>query len=141
MKSLFVTPRFWILLFSLIVVVVATISPGFELEVENAAAMAVVVVSYMLGLAVDPGPGGWRGYLRSRKFWAAAIGLAMIFLDAFHILLPAGMTPELLITLSVLFGGAIGSFALEKPPIGINISPPEMDPRETANLINRALGR
>lgn len=115
MKDLFISRKFWALVFGLVVVVIAAFSPNFSIDPETAAAFAVIVVSYVLGVAVDPGPGGWRGVIQSRKFYAAVFGLIMVFLDAFHVVLPAGLTPDMLITLSVIVGGYIGSVAIEKP--------------------------
>jgi len=68
-------------------------------------------------VAVDPGPGGWRGVVQSRKFWAAAIGLVIMFLDAFEIGLPFGLSPEILISISVTIGAYIAGVAIEGPPV------------------------
>jgi hypothetical protein len=72
-------------------------------------------VAYVVGAAVDPGPGGWRGVIQSRKFWAASFGLLVIILDGFGLVLPVGLTSEQLILIAITIGGYISGVALEKP--------------------------
>jgi len=117
MKDLFTSRKFWATLITLLVILVATISPGFDLDPDQAAGFTIIIASYVIGVAVDPGPGGWRGVVRSRKFWAAAIGLAILLLDAFHIGIPFGLTPEILISISVTIGAYIAGVAIEGPPV------------------------
>jgi uncharacterized membrane protein len=114
MSELLVSRKFWVTILTLIVLLVAAfINPGFELDTEHAAGLAVVAVSYLLGVAYDPGPGGWRGWIKSRKWWAAVIGFLVVWLDAFGIGLPEGLTSEMLITICGLIGGYIGGVAIE----------------------------
>jgi hypothetical protein len=120
MKDLFLSRKFLALLLALLAAIVAAFRPDFQVDADTAAAFAVVVVSYILGVAVDPGPGGWRGVIKSRKFYAALVGLVVIFLDAFHLVLPAGLTPEMLISLAVIIGGYIGGVAFEMPKYAFN---------------------
>jgi len=116
MKDLFTSRKFWATLFTLLVILIATVSPGFDLDADQAAGFTIIIVSYIIGVAVDPGPGGWRGVIQSRKFWAATIGLVIMFLDAFHVGLPFGLTPEILISISVTIGAYIAGVAIEGPP-------------------------
>lgn len=113
MKDLFTSRKFWSLLIALVVLFVGVFSPTFQLDEEQTVGLVIVVVSYMLGVAVDPGPGGWRGVLASRKFWAAGVGLVIIFTDAFGLKLPSEVTPEFLIYICVMVGTYIGGVALE----------------------------
>jgi hypothetical protein len=115
MTNLFTSRKIWIALLMLIAVLIASFNPAFDLRTEDAAGFAVVAVAYLVGVAVDPGPGGWRGVLQSRKFWAAVLGFLIVFLDAFHIALPFNLTPEILVTIAVTIGGYIAGVALEKP--------------------------
>lgn len=115
MKDMLTSRKFWVAVLAVAVIVIAAFVPGFDLEVDTAAGMAVIVVAYLVGVAVDPGPGGWRGIIASRKFWAALVGFVIIFLDAFHIILPFGLTPEILVTVCVVIGGYIAGVALEIP--------------------------
>lgn len=119
--SLFTSRKFWAAIFGLFVLLMPRIFPTFHLDVDAAAALVVVVTSYILGVAVDPGVAGWRGVVQSRKFWAALIGFAVIVLDGFNLTLPGGLTPEMLITMAVVLGGYIGGIALEKPKLYIDV--------------------
>ena len=83
------------------------------MQTEEASGFAIVIVSYVIGVAVDPGPGGWRGVLQSRKFWAAVLGFLVVFLNAFHVELPFELTPEQLITFAVTIGSYIAGVAIE----------------------------
>ena len=78
MKTLLTSRKFWMALIALTALTISAFLPGFELDQERAAGLAVIVVSYIIGVAVDPGPGGWRGVIQSRKFGAALVGLAEI---------------------------------------------------------------
>lgn len=117
LKGLLTSRKFWVTVLAIIVIVVAAFSPGFELDQEAGAGFAVIAVSYILGVAVDPGPGGWRGVLQSRKFWAAVLGFLIVFLDAFGVRLPFGITEEQLVEIAVVIGGYIGGVALESKQI------------------------
>ena len=61
MKNLFTSRKFWALVIGLVVLVVAQFVPGFKLDENAAVGLAVIVAAYIVGVAVDPGPGGWRG--------------------------------------------------------------------------------
>lgn len=121
MNTLLTSRKFWIAALALLLVVMQAFFPAFEMDAENATAMLVVIVAYLVGVSVDPGPGGWRGVLRSRKFWSAVIGLVVIFLDGFGVVLPFELSTEQLIALAVTLGGYITAVALEKPK---NLSQP-----------------
>lgn len=122
MKDLLISRKFWAAILVLVVVVVSVFSPGFDLDTEHAAGLVVVAVTYIVGVAVDPGPGGWKGILQSRKFWAATLGFLLMILDALHIVLPFELTLEQLITIAVAIGAYISAVALEKPKVSKNIS-------------------
>ncbi len=115
MKDLLTSRKFWAAIITIIVLIVSSIIPGFDLEADTAAGFVIIMVSYMIGVAVDPGPGGWRGVIQSRKFWGACVGLLILSLDAFHIILPLGLTPEILISIAVAIGGYIAGVAREGP--------------------------
>lgn len=117
MKDLLISRKFWTSMLLLVVVVVSVFIPGFNLDTEQAAGLLVIAVSYIIGVAVDPGPGDWRGVLQSRKFWAAIVGFTVMILDGFGILLPLELTPEQLITIAVTIGALISGVALQKPKL------------------------
>lgn len=116
MKDLFISRKFWAAVIVLMVTITSAFMPSFELDTGHAAGLAVIAVSYLVGVAVDPGPNGgtWRGVIQSRKFWAAVIGLVVLFLDGFGIGLPLGFSEEQLILIAVTFGGYIAGVAFER---------------------------
>lgn len=116
MKALFTSRQFWFALLMFLAVIVASFIPGFEINTEEAAAYCVVVASYILGVSIDPGPGGWRGWMQSRKFWAAVIGFLVTTLSAFNVQLPFGITADQLVALAVTIGAYIAGTAIQGPP-------------------------
>ncbi len=120
MKSVLLSRKFWVALLVLAAVILSVFIPNFELRTEDAAGFAIIAVSYLVGVAVDPGPGGWKGVLQSRKFWAAVVGFLVVWMDAFHIVLPFDLQPDQLISIAIVLGGYIAGVALEKPPVIAN---------------------
>jgi len=110
------TREFWVAILVLLVMIVGQFMPGFQMDVESAAAAGAIVLAYLIGIAVDPGPGGWKGVIQSRKFYAALFGLVFIFLDAFGVKLPIDLTPEILVTLASIVGGLIANASIQGPP-------------------------
>jgi hypothetical protein len=113
MKTLLTSRKFWLLVIALVVLIVSTAVPTFELDEEAGAGFLVIACSYLVGVAVDPGPGGWRGVLQSRKFWAAVLGFLVMTLGAFDVKLPFGLTEDILVEIAVLIGGYIAGVAIE----------------------------
>ncbi|MFA5836187.1 MAG: hypothetical protein WC837_04440 [Bellilinea sp.] len=113
MKDLFTSRKFWMTVLALLVIIISAFVPSFSIDQERGAGLAVIVVSYVIGVAVDPGPGGWAGVLKSRKFWAAAVGLVVIFLDGFGVKLPLGITEAQLADIAIVLGAFITGVALE----------------------------
>ena len=117
MKDLFTSRKFWVAILMLVVIIISAFFPNFQMDADHAAGFAIVIVAYLLGVAVDPGPGGWKGVIQSRKFWAAVFGFLVIFLDGFGIGLPMGLTADQLVLIAVTVGGYISSVAFEKPKL------------------------
>lgn len=113
MKNILLSRKFWVALLAFVAVVIGAFLPDFDLNTEEAASFAIIAVTYLVGVAVDPGPGGWAGVLRSRKFWAAITGFLLVWLNAFQITLPFNLSPDQLISLAVVVGGYIAGVALE----------------------------
>jgi hypothetical protein len=115
MQGLVTSRKFWAAAIALVVIIVASFVPDFAIDQERAVSMAVIMVTYLVGTAIDPGPGNWKGVILSRKFWAAVIGLAVIFMDAFHLVLPLELTTEQLVSVVVIISGYIAGVAVEQP--------------------------
>ncbi|MCC6147774.1 MAG: hypothetical protein IT308_09425 [Anaerolineaceae bacterium] len=115
MKTLFTSRKFWVAFITLIAVIIGVFIPGFALNIEEAAGLVIIAVAYLVGVAVDPGPGDWRGVIQSRKFWAAAIGFVLVWFEAFHVVLPFDLAPDQLISIAVVIGGYIAGVAFEQP--------------------------
>jgi len=112
--------RIWVLLVSLAVLLVQVWVPSFKLNEGGFVNMALVVVPMMVGLAVDPGSpvDKWKLFLtKSRKFGTAFIGMVVLVLHGFGLVVPLGVTPEVLTMFFVVIAGLISSFALEKKPV------------------------
>lgn len=116
MKHLLTSREFWTAVLTIFVLIMGQVFPSFHLDVAAASALVVLAVSYMVGVVVDPGPGGWVGTLKSRKFWAAAIGFILIILNGFGIVLPDGLTVESIVTIVVTLAGLIVSIFVSPPP-------------------------
>lgn len=117
MKDLLLSRKFWAALLVLAVIVVSAFSPGFDMDTDAAAGLVVIAVSYIVGVAVDPGPGGWKGVLESRKFWAAVLGFLVMILDGFGIGLPFELSIEQLVSFVLVITGFITAVAVEKPKV------------------------
>lgn len=119
MNTILTSRRFWVALFTIIVTFIVTRFPAFNLDPETATGFVIVAVTYLLGLAVDPGQftNKWSMLLQSRKFWAAVIGFAVLILNGFGVLVPLGITSEQIIGFVTLLGGYIASVAFEKKPV------------------------
>ena len=115
MKDLIMSRKFWAAILMLAMVVIGTFVPGFTLNTEEASGMLIIVVTYILGVAVDPGLGGWAGVFQSRKFWAAIVGFAVMWMNAFGVVLPFNMTPDQVIIFAVTMSGYIAGVAVEQP--------------------------
>jgi hypothetical protein len=113
MKDLLTSRKFWALVIGLLVLFTAHFFPNFQLDEEATIGLVVVVASYVVGTAIDPGPGGWRGVVQSRKFWAALVGLAAIFMKAFGAAWPEQLPQDTVIWLAVLVGTYISGVAIE----------------------------
>ena len=115
MSGILTSRKFWALVIGLLLLVAVQFIPSFAVDEELAISFLVIIASYILGVAVDPGPGGWRGVLQSRKFWAALVGFAVLVLNGFGVNLPEGLPAETLIWFAVLVGTFISGVALEAP--------------------------
>lgn len=89
--------KFWVALFALFVVIFQSFVPEFNFDTEIAIGFTLIIVSYIVGITLDPG-GGWSTLLKSRKFWASLVGLVFVFLRAFNVVLPEGIGEEAIIT-------------------------------------------
>lgn len=118
MKDLFISRKFWVAAIGLLIIVVGAFLPGYSLDDQALADLVIIVVGFGIGLAVDPGDplAKWAGLLKSRKFWAAVVGIVVIFLNSFSVALPAALTPDQLTAFVLIVTGYIGAVAFEKKP-------------------------
>jgi|GEM_PF-5112222 len=115
--SVFTSRRFWVSVFTLLMMLILPHLPGFHLDMINAAGFLVIVISYLIGITVDPGPGGWAGVLQSRKFWSAVIGFTFLILNGFGVFLVAGIGQDQVLVIVVTIAGYISVVAFQvKPP-------------------------
>lgn len=112
-KGILTSRKFWATVLTLAVLIIGSVSSGFHLDEETGAAFLVIMVSYVIGVSVDPGPGGWQGVLKSRKFWTATVGFVLVLLDGFGIKLPFGLSGDQMIEICLALGGWIVGVALE----------------------------
>jgi|WetSurMetagenome_2_1015567.scaffolds.fasta_scaffold249046_2 hypothetical protein len=105
--------KFWFALITLIVVVLTTFLPSFDINTEEATGFIFLAVTLMIGVAVDPTPGvaKWGALVRDYKFWAAVVGFVFLALKGFGIMLifSADQVTQVL----VIIGGYIASVALK----------------------------
>jgi uncharacterized membrane protein len=116
MKYILTDKRLWLAVLMILVLIVGQFYADFDMDTDAAAGMVVIAVSYIVGLAVDPGQPGWKGVLQSRKFWAAVLGFLLMVLQGFGFGLPFDLTMEQYVTIAVTIGGLIASWAVEKKP-------------------------
>lgn len=120
MSGLFSSRKFWVTFFALVIIVIASFVPGFDFDVETAAGFTLVIVSFVIGLAVDPGSPiqKWKHLFETRKFWAAVVGIFVVFLNAFELVLPFELTVEQFITVCLTVSTYIFGVAFEKKDAG-----------------------
>jgi hypothetical protein len=121
---IWISRKFWGIIIPFIILGICQFFPSFHLDGEAATGLIVVVAGYVLSVAVDPGAnaGTWFGVFASRKFWAALVGLTVMFLDGFGLKLPASLPPNSLIDIGALICAYMGGVAIEgvkKPPIDL----------------------
>lgn len=115
MGTLLVSRKFWVALVALAVIVVGAFVPDYALDEQALVDLVVIAVAYVVGVAVDPGPGNSKiaELLRSRKFWATFVGMSVVVLNGLHLVLPVGLTPDQLTGFAVVIGGYIAGVAIE----------------------------
>ncbi len=111
-KTLLTSRKFWTLILALLVLIVAQFVPSFSLDEEAGVGMLIVLGTYMVDVAIDPG-NGWKTMLQSRKFWAALVGFVVMVLGGFGIGLPFGLTQDVLIQIATAISLYMTSVAIE----------------------------
>ena len=114
--TVFTSRRFWVSVFTLAAILLLPYMPGYHLDAATAAGFLVIVIAYLVGIARDPGPGGWAGVLQSRKFWAAFIGFVFLILDGFGVMLPARLGQDQILVIVVTIAGYISAVAFKVDP-------------------------
>jgi len=103
---------FWLALLTIIALVIGVVQPGFSMDVEAAVGMAVIMGMYLISYGLNPSGTGLIEMLKSRKFWAAVIGLAVLYLDAFHVF-PKSLNTEAVIGFVTLISWYMICLALD----------------------------
>ena len=104
LSSLFTSRKFLVSLVALLVVVVTHYIPNFNLDIEGFVGLLLVVISYVFGVAFDPGQ-GLSGVFKSRKFWATLIG--MVFMIVRGLGYMPVLDPEQVVSICVVLSGYI----------------------------------
>lgn len=108
--------KFWLLVVALVVLIVGNVFyEGFALDGEAATGFLVILATYMVGLVIDPGEprAKWVKLLKSRKFYAAGIGLVVMVMASFDMVLPFGVSEDQLLEIAVAFGSYIAAVAMQ----------------------------
>jgi uncharacterized membrane protein YiaA len=88
--------KFIALVLAIIVLVVQVWIPEFKLDEMGTAALAVVVIGYILAVALDPGQekAKLKELVCSRKFWASLIALGIVICDGFNLWVRFGISKD-----------------------------------------------
>ena len=80
-----------------------------ELDQGGLVGYVLVISSLVVGLGIHAGDSSakWAALLVDKRFWTAAVGLVVVFLNAFHTTLPYGLTQEQILGICVALGGYI----------------------------------
>ena len=114
-RDLLSSRKFWAAAVGIVTIILSGFQKILVIPTEEIIGFAIVMGGYIAGVAFDPGDPAkrWASLLGSRKFWAAIIGFLVLFLNAYHIVLPLNLTPDQVTGFCVLIGGYIASVALE----------------------------
>lgn len=87
---------------------------GRSFNTEELIGLLVVVVSYIIAVAVNPGIDGGKlaETLKSRRFWAAVVGILVMGVGVVGLKLP--LSPDNMIEIAVVLGGYIVSVGVEQ---------------------------
>ncbi len=103
------------------------------LDLPALVTFVILISAYVLMVAKDPG-NGWRGLLMSRKFIGAVVGIVLLFLRAYEVALPTGVSEEALLGMANLMAGIIAYAGYQGPPIA-EVPEPELPVDEEAAVI------
>jgi hypothetical protein len=116
--SLLTSRKLWAALIGVLLLALPLLAPGLELDEEALTGLVVTLAAYIVGVAVEGGApftdqplAKLRALLGSRKFWAAAVSLAVVTLQAFDPRFP--MTAEQVTPLVSLLAAYIVGTAVE----------------------------
>lgn len=111
MLDLLKSRKFWAVVVGLVVTYLLRLFPNFNLDQEATVSFLVLLASYIVGTALDPGV-GWHGLLTSRKFYAAIVGLGITVLQGFGVQLPAEIPADTVTYILYLLSTYIAGVAI-----------------------------
>lgn len=85
--DILISRKFWASLVALAFVFVAAYKPDFPVTEEQIIGLAMIIISYVAGTALDPGaPVTSLGkkllaLIQSKKFWTSVVGIVILFIS------------------------------------------------------------
>lgn len=107
MSELLTSRKFWVTLISAVAMVVLQ-ATGHSLDPEVLGGYLATTFAYVFSIVLDPGQ-GYKGLLKSRKFWAMLTGFVLMVLQSFNVIPPDWVTPEVVSGVLALIAGYIFS--------------------------------
>jgi uncharacterized protein YebE (UPF0316 family) len=111
MLALLDSRKFWAALVGVVAVIAEVYGKTFSQD--ELVGLILIVVSYMVAIAINPTVDGSKiaETLKSRRFWAALVGIVVLAANVFGLKLP--LVPENMIEIALVLSGYIVSVGFE----------------------------
>jgi uncharacterized membrane protein len=111
MLALLDSRKFWAALVGVVAVIAEAYGKTFSQD--ELVGLILIVVSYMVAIAINPTVDGSKiaETLKSRRFWAALVGIVVLAANVFGLKLP--LVPENMIEIALVLSGYIVSVGFE----------------------------